>query len=578
MAGNMTANTGMTLRNTAEPISGENRVEELFHAALAQTSDVTAFLERQCGDDRPLFQSVLSLLQAAGEHNQILDQPISIGSSIRQQIDKSDRPELQLCCGDVLHNYQLINRLGKGGMGTVFLAQELSPIQREVAIKLTNHQVDDDSTKRRLANERQTLAALNHPRIPTIFNAGETPDGHSYLVLEYIAGTPIVRHCRQHGATLSQRLELFARLCETVAYVHQQGIIHRDLKSANVLVNTHGPTAEPFLVDFGIAKHLTAGQPITQPGDLCSTDTQHGDLLGTPGCMAPEQYLPGLPAVDHRSDIYSLGLLLYRLLADESPFPTSSVNREDQLATLRSPASPKSRNTSSMTWPALLDDVALRCIQLQPEDRYATVSDLQQDIECVRTSISPSTNTSFNTSTDTFASPPQRNVTATATATAATSPCPSRQANVRAQIPSTQRPAGRSRGRSVQRSSLTLILSAFIIGLFSPALNSLQSVTQTRPANVPATATAPASMVVSLPSSTNPDAPTQTVEVDGKTFGQIAAILDEQGLLPTIPARLVVTAEDDDVGLTIAHHQQSENLPVTANTRSPATPGEKQSG
>ena len=566
MTGSITGNASVTSRNTAEQIAADDRTEELFHAALAQTSDVTAFLQQQCGDDRQLFQSVYSLIQAADGHNRILDQPISIGSSIRQQIDKTDRPELQLTSGDVLHNYQLINRLGKGGMGTVFLAQELSPIQREVAIKLTNHQVDDDSTKRRLANERQTLAALNHPRIPTIFNAGMTPDGHTYLVLEYIAGTPIVRYCRQHRATLSQRLDLFARLCDTVAYVHQQGILHRDLKSANVLVNTHGPTAEPFLVDFGIAKHLAAGQTISQPTDLSSTETQHGDLLGTPGCMAPEQYLPGLPAADQRSDIYSLGLLLYRLLADQSPFPTSSINRDDQLATLRSPASPTSRNKSSLTWPARLDDVALRCIQLQPADRYATVSDLKHDIESVRTSISTAVGPNA-----VAAHQPQQTIS-TPTAT-------TRRAKVTTQTNSAEGPARLSRGGSVRRSSLTLILSAFIIGLFSPALNSLQSVTQTPAASLPSTAAAPASMVVSLPSSpADSNAPMRTVEVDGKTFGQIAAILDEQGLLPSIPARLVVTAEDDDVGLTIAHHQQAENLPVTANTRSSTTPGEKQSG
>ncbi|MCR9201093.1 MAG: serine/threonine protein kinase [Planctomycetaceae bacterium] len=551
----------MTSRNTALPLTGDERTEELFHAALAQTSDVTAFLKQQCGDDRQLFASVYSLLQAAGGHNRILDQPLSLGSSIRRQIDRSDRPELQLTSGDVLHNYQLMNRLGKGGMGTVFLAQELSPIQREVAIKFTNHQVDDDSTKHRIANERQTLAALNHPRIPTIFNAGVTPDGHTYLVLEYIAGTPIVRYCRQHSTSLSQRLDLFARLCDTVAHVHQQGIIHRDLKSANVLVNTQGATAEPFLVDFGIAKHMTADQPLTLTAELASTGTQHGDLLGTPGCMAPEQYLPGLPAADHRADIYSLGLLLYRLLADQSPFPTSSINRDDQLATLRTPASPTTRNTSSLTWPARLDDVALRCIQLQPEDRYATVSDLKHDIECIRSSIATGQ--------------PQRRTMTSRVTPAVTSP----RANDTSQVNPASRTTRLSLAGSVRRSSLTLILSAFIVGLFSPALNSLQSVTQTPGAGSTTSSVAPASMVVSLPpSSADPQAPLQTVQVDGKTFGQIAAILDEQGLLPSIPARLVVTAEDDDVGLTIAHHQQSENLPVTANTRSSATPGEKQSG
>ena len=535
----------------------DDRTEELFHAALQQTGDVTAFLREACGRDVVLFESVHSLVRAAGGHHRILDQPISIGSSLKQQV-RPDRRELNLTSGDLLDNYHLLRPLGKGGMGTVFLARELSPIQRDVAIKLTNHQVDDPNTESRLANERQTLAALNHPSIPTIFNAGTTADDHTYLVLEYIDGTPIARYCRQTSASLTERLQLFARLCDTIAYVHDQGIIHRDLKSANVLVTIDGENAEPCVVDFGIAKRTGLPSTDHNAAALPGVDTQHGDLVGTPGCMSPEQYLPGFAAPDHRSDVYSLGLLLYRLLVDQTPFPTSCVNEVDQRTTLQHPPAPSALHNTACDamqwpWPAELDDIALRCIQLQPEDRYTSVRDLQTDIESVTQSLTA----------------------ATVTLPPAAAP---------------HKPARRSSRPTVstRRSSLRLLLSALVVGLFAPALNSLQSQPQmARMSDVASPAVQPQLVtpnVVVLQSETG-DRSSQTFEVDDETYGQIAALLGKQGLLPLTTPLIVTSGEGGvetvstgrEVGLAVAHNR-SDGLPVTANSHASSTPREKQSG
>lgn len=507
-------------------MAGYDRTEELFHAALQQSGDVVQFLERECGADKEMFEAVQSLVEAAAGQDRILDQPISIGSSIQNQMGAPQGPELQLNSGDIVHNYQIVRRLGKGGMGTVFLANELSPIQREVAIKLTNHQVDHPTTAARLANERQTLAALNHPRIPTIFNAGITADDHTYLVLEYVDGAPIIRHCRQQNVSLLERLELFTKLCDVVSYVHENGVVHRDLKSANVLVKQHDGRFEPFLVDFGIAKNQHSQAACEEPASP-SQDTQHGDLLGTPGCMSPEQYLQGFSSADHRSDVYSLGLLLYRLLVDQSPFPASFTDRSTQLATLKSPPSPAALSKDDVSeWPKHLDEIAVRCIQLHPEDRFATVNDVKSAVEAVTHNLHQ----------------------------ARTAPPVSFHTNRK------------------NRSGLSLLLSCAALVLMAPAFSFLN-----QPPQTVVTPTPPVRMLATQ--ETPPETDFQTVKVDVETFGQIAAILDKQGLLPQLPNRIVVTPTDDkEAGLTIAHHDQAESLPVTANTRSTPSPGEKQSG
>ena len=361
-----------------------NQAEELFHLALQARGDTSQFLKRNCGSDKELYDIVLSLVRSSFQDSgAILNRPLSVGSSLRGQsvVDcvKFGLPG----CGDRIFNYEIIRPLGKGGMGIVLLAKEIAPIQRLVALKLMTSRPDDPIALNRIAVERQTLAVLNHPSIPTIYNAGITDAGQSFLVLEYIDGLSIVQYCRQHQVDLQQRLSLFLQLCSTVRHVHQCGFVHRDIKSGNVLVSGSGADASTRLVDFGIAKHLVRNESdVPLPDQARSTQTQHGEVLGTPGCMSPEQYLPGFGAVDHRTDIYAMGLLLYKLLTNVTPFETSRVMAADQIKLLESPVPPSAKmiETSCSTLSNGLDHLILKCIKLAPGDRFQSVCEVQEAV------------------------------------------------------------------------------------------------------------------------------------------------------------------------------------------------------
>ena len=215
--------------------------------------------------------------------------------------------------------YRIIEDLGKGGMGAVYLAEQVEPIKRRVALKIIKMGMDTQQVVARFESERQALALMNNPHIARVFDAGATPEGRPYFVMEFIPGVPIQEYCDTHRLSTRERLELFVEVCDGVQHAHQKGIIHRDIKSSNVLVAIQDDKPRPKIIDFGVAK--ATARPLTDQAVF----TEIGQLIGTPEYMSPEQVeMSGLD-VDTRTDIYSLGVLLYELLVGVLPFESKKL-------------------------------------------------------------------------------------------------------------------------------------------------------------------------------------------------------------------------------------------------------------
>jgi eukaryotic-like serine/threonine-protein kinase len=223
--------------------------------------------------------------------------------------------------------YRLLQVIGEGGMGEVWVAEQLEP-RRKVALKLIKAGMDTKQVVARFESERQALALMDHPAIAKVFDGGSTPEGRPYFVMEYVAGVPITEHCDTHKLSTSARLELFAEVCEGVQHAHQKAIIHRDLKPSNILVSLVDGKAQPKIIDFGIAK--ATGYRLTEK----TLFTELGAIIGTPEYMSPEQADLTGQDVDTRTDVYSLGVLLYQLLTGELPF-TSKELRSSSYEELR---------------------------------------------------------------------------------------------------------------------------------------------------------------------------------------------------------------------------------------------------
>ena len=205
-------------------------------------------------------------------------------------------------------SYRLIRKLGQGGMGEVWLAEQSTPVKRQVALKIIKAARYDKSALIRFDLERQALAMMDHPAIAKVFDAGSTAEGQPYFAMEYVPGLPITEYCDEKHLSPSERLLIFTKVCEGVQHAHQKAIIHRDLKPSNILVVEVDGKPVPRIIDFGLAKAISQ-QP--QGGTLV---TRAGGLVGTPGYMSPEQMDPMVADVDTRSDVYSLGVVLYELL------------------------------------------------------------------------------------------------------------------------------------------------------------------------------------------------------------------------------------------------------------------------
>ncbi len=294
--------------------------------------------------------------------------------------------------------YKLLRRLGEGGMGQVWLAEQTAPVQRQVALKLIRVGRYDDELLLRFRAERQSLAMMDHPAIAKVFDAGAMPDGQPYFVMEYVPGVPITKYCDDKRLTIRQRLELFMRVCEGVQHAHQKAIIHRDLKPANILVTEVDGKPMARIIDFGLAKAIGP-----QIGDETMM-TRTGDWVGTPGYMSPEQ-ADANADIDTRTDVYSLGVVLYVLLTGDQPFdlsqwkkqpfyevmrqlreidplkPSTKIRKQD-VATLAKLAH-KRQNEPRMLVRQVsgdLDCIVLKALEKDRDRRYATPLELAADV------------------------------------------------------------------------------------------------------------------------------------------------------------------------------------------------------
>jgi len=301
--------------------------------------------------------------------------------------------------GDWIGSYRLLRVLGEGGMGIVYLAEQAEPIRRHVALKVVKPGMDSARVIARFEAERQALALLDHPNIARVHDAGTTEAGRPYFVMEYVQGLPITDYCDQQKLTIDQRLRLFQRVCDAVQHAHQKGIIHRDLKPSNILVAAEGDKAIPKIIDFGVAKAIS--QPLTERTLL----TEDSQLLGTPEYMSPEQADMAGEDIDTRSDIYSLGVLLYVLLTGALPFDsdtlrTGGIERIRQVIRETDPKTPSTRLTklgdearklaeSRRTEVAALakrlhrelEWIPLKAMRKDRAERYRSAAELADDIE-----------------------------------------------------------------------------------------------------------------------------------------------------------------------------------------------------
>ena len=294
--------------------------------------------------------------------------------------------------------YKLLEAIGEGGMGTVWVAEQTEPVRRKVALKLVKAGMDSKSVLARFEAERQALAVMDHPHIAKVFDGGLTETGRPFFAMEYVKGVPITDYCEAARLRIPQRLQLFVQVCQAVQHAHQKGIIHRDLKPSNILVAPYDDIPVPKVIDFGLAKAMH--QSLTER----TLHTAHEMVLGTPLYMSPEQAQPNNLDVDTRSDLYSLGVLLYELLTGTTPlekqrFKEAAWDEVRRIIREEEPPRPSTRLSSATTLPSLaagrqteparltrlvrgdLDWIVMKALEKDRARRFETAAGFAADVQ-----------------------------------------------------------------------------------------------------------------------------------------------------------------------------------------------------
>jgi tetratricopeptide (TPR) repeat protein len=373
--------------------------KSVFLAAVDIESDAerAAFVEQACAGNPQLRAEVDALLQAHGRPQPLLDAAPTPGPTVAHAVREAP--------GVVIGPYKLIESIGEGGMGSVWMAQQTEPVKRLVAVKLIKAGMDSKAVIARFEAERQALALMDHPNIARVLDGGTTKGepggvspGRPYFVMDLVKGVAITRYCDEHRLTPRQRLELFIPVCQAIQHAHQKGIIHRDLKPSNVLVALYDGKPVPKVIDFGVAK--AAGQTLTEK----TLVTGFGSLVGTLEYMSPEQAEINQLDIDTRSDIYSLGVLLYELLTGSPPFSKKELEKAGMLEMLRvireqEPSKPSTKLSTAEGLPTLaanrgtepakltklvrgeLDWIVMKALEKDRNRRYETANGFAQDLQ-----------------------------------------------------------------------------------------------------------------------------------------------------------------------------------------------------
>jgi serine/threonine protein kinase len=355
------------------------------------------FLDRACAGQPELRGQVEALL---GAHREV-------GTAQRRELAEGadpspaatiDLPSAAEAAGTVIGQYKLVEQIGEGGMGAVWMAHQTEPVKRLVALKLIKPGMDSKQVTARFEAERQALALMDHPNIARVLDGGTSTAGRPYFVMDLVKGVPITRYCDEHRLTPRQRLELFLPVCQAVQHAHQKGVIHRDLKPSNVLVAQYDGKPVPKVIDFGVAK--AAGQALTEK----TLVTGFGAIVGTLEYMSPEQAEVNQLDIDTRSDIYSLGVLLYELLTGSPPFTRQELEKAGMLEMLRvireqEPSRPSTKLSTAEGLPTLaanrgteaakltrlvrgeLDWIVMKALEKDRNRRYETAVGFALDVQ-----------------------------------------------------------------------------------------------------------------------------------------------------------------------------------------------------
>ena len=371
-------------------------IKDLFNGALDQAPhERGAWLDAACGDDETLRTRVQKLLEAYQEHQDFLD---TRDASPDEASSPSLPPNVPAgTVGQIIDRFKLLQLIGEGGFGEVWMAEQQHPVRRRVALKIIKLGMDTRQVIARFEAERQALAMMDHPNIAKVLDAGATESGRPYFVMELVKGDPITDYCDANSLTIDQRFELFVQVCQAVQHAHQKGIIHRDIKASNVLVSTQDGRALAKVIDFGIAK--ATEHRLTEK----TLFTEFRQLIGTPQYMSPEQASGSLD-IDTRSDVYSLGVLLYELLTGTTPFDAAELRSaayEEMQRIIREvePPKPSTRLSQSVqTLPSIaarrqveprklglllrgeIDWIVMKAMDKDRARRYATANDLAADV------------------------------------------------------------------------------------------------------------------------------------------------------------------------------------------------------